>query len=311
MLVRRTIHAALAAVLALTGLALTGLALAQGNNPYGSIADLKLAKPADGKDVPVVKAPKDAIVLFDGKNLDEWVSRNGNGPAKWKLVEGGAMQDVPGSGDIITKRKFAGHFKLHVEFRVPYQPNQSGQGRGNSGVYLQGRYEVQVLDSYGIPADKLGQGDCGGIYGVAKPPVNACKAPTVWQSYDIDFRSPVCKDGKPAEPAIISVVFNGVKIHDHVRIAQGQWRQGADRERYHIRHGHRPVYARADPATGPRQSRAVSQYLVAAGQAVMPARLRVSRSAGANLPWPTLPASALALPTLAASATVSWRPPLG
>ena len=200
-----------------TWLLLTGIGFAA--DPYGDISDLKLSKPADGVDVKSVPAPKDAVVLFDGKNLDRWLGRNGK-PAEWKLVDGGAVQVQPGKGDIITKEKYDGSFKLHVEFRVPYMPKSSGQGRGNSGVYLQGRYEVQVLDSYGIPADKLGQGDCGGIYGVAKPPVNACKAPTVWQSYDIDFQSPVCKDGKPSEPGTISVVFNGVKIHDGVRVAR-------------------------------------------------------------------------------------------
>jgi rubredoxin len=215
MLVRRIGLAALAGLLALSG-----LTLAQTQDPYGSIADLKLANPEDGQDMPSVKPPQGAIVLFDGSSLDNWLSRNGKDPAKWKILEGGILQVERGTGDIVTKQKFDGRFKLHVEFRVPYEPKNSGQGRGNSGVYLQGRYEVQVLDSYGIPADKLGQGDCGGIYGVAKPPVNACKAPTVWQTYDIDFQSPVCKDGKPVEPGVITVVFNGVKIHDHVRIAK-------------------------------------------------------------------------------------------
>jgi Domain of Unknown Function (DUF1080) len=214
MFVQRIALAALAAVLALAG-----LALAQAG-PYDSIADLKLAKPEDGKDMPGVPPPSGAIVLFDGKSLDNWINRDGKTPAKWKLLEGGITQVEPRTGDIITKQKFDGHFKLHVEFRVPYEPKSSGQGRGNSGVYLQGRYEIQVLDSYGIPADKLAQGDCGGIYGVAKPPVNACKAPTVWQTYDVDFQSPVCKDGKLAEPGIISVLHNGIKIHDRVRIAR-------------------------------------------------------------------------------------------
>jgi hypothetical protein len=215
MLVRRIGLAALPLILALTS-----LALAQAQDPYGSIADLKLAKPEDGQDMPSVKPPAGAIVLFDGKSLDNWISRNGKDPAKWKLVEGGAVQVEPRTGDIITKQKFDGRFKLHVEFRVPYEPKSAGQGRGNSGVYLQGRYEVQVLDSYGIPADKLHQGDCGGIYQVAIPRTNACKAPTVWQAYDIEFQSPTCKDGKPSEPGVISVVFNGVKIHENVRIAK-------------------------------------------------------------------------------------------
>src|SRR5207253_7800078 len=95
-------------------------------------------------------------------------------------------------GDVVTKHKFEGRFKLHVEFRVPYMPKASGQGRGNSGVYVQGRYEVQVLDSY-LPRDgkinKLANNECGGIYTVAAPLVNACKAPTIWQSYDILFKA--------------------------------------------------------------------------------------------------------------------------
>jgi hypothetical protein len=190
-------------------LAVGGLARAQ----YGDISDLKLLKPEDKMDVASVPPPPGATVLFDGKSLDNWVKTDGKSPATWKLVEGGAMQ-VQG-GNIMTKQKFDGHFKLHVEFRVPYMPKASGQGRGNSGVYVQGRYEVQVLDSYGLASK---DNDCGAIYGVAAPKVNACKAPTVWQSYDIEFHAPKCVDGKKVEPARITVYHNGVKIHDNVSI---------------------------------------------------------------------------------------------
>lgn len=191
-------------------LLICSLGLAQ----FGDIKDLKVADPNDKVDVKGTPAPKGAIVLFDGKNLDSWVYRkDGKSPAKWKLVDG-AMQ-VQG-GDIHTKKMFDGKFKLHVEFRVPYEPKKSGQGRGNSGVYLQGRYEVQVLDSYGIK--KLGMGDCGSIYGVAIATKNVCKAPTVWQSYDIEFTSPECKDGKQTGPGKMTVYHNGVKIHDNVLI---------------------------------------------------------------------------------------------
>jgi hypothetical protein len=120
-------------------------------------------------------------------------------------------------GDIVTKELFDGHFKLHVEFRVPYMPKASGQGRGNSGVYVQGRYEVQVLDSYGLDSK---DNDCGGIYSIAKPLVNACKAPTIWQSYDIDFRAPTFADGKKVNPGIITVLHNGVKIHDALKLTK-------------------------------------------------------------------------------------------
>ncbi|MBM3992748.1 MAG: DUF1080 domain-containing protein [Planctomycetes bacterium] len=187
-------------------------------DPYGSIADLKLAKPADGQAMASVPAPKGAIVLFDGKSLDNWVKRDGKSPAHWKILDGGIAQ-VSGGGDIITKDKFTGSFKLHVEFRVPYMPTAKGQGRGNSGVYVQGRFEVQVLDSYGL---KSKDNDCGGIYSVAPPLSNACKAPTVWQSYDISFTAPKCTDGKVTEPGVITVVHNGVIIHDRQRLVRKQ-----------------------------------------------------------------------------------------
>ncbi len=207
MLHRRILFTLLLALIA------TSPALAQ--EPYGSIADLKLLNPDDAKDAPSKKAPDGAVILFDGKSLDGWTKRDGKSAAAWKILGGGIMQ-VNG-GDIITKQKFDGKFKLHVEFRVPYMPKASGQGRGNSGVYLQGRYEVQVLDSYGLQSK---DNDCGGIYTVAAPLVNACKAPTVWQTYDIVYQSPTCKDGKAVEPAVMTVHQNGALIHDKQRVAR-------------------------------------------------------------------------------------------
>jgi hypothetical protein len=192
-----------------------------GRAQYGDISDLKLNKPEDKQDVKSVPPPGDAVVLFDGKSLDGWVSRNGGKEARWKLLEGGVMQ-VQG-GDILTREKFGGRFKLHVEFRVPYLPTQKGQNRGNSGVYVQGRYEVQVLDSYGL---KSKDNDCGAIYGIAAPSVNACKAPTVWQSYDIEFTAPKCADGKKVEPGRMTVYHNGVKIHDDVKLTKDNTTSG-------------------------------------------------------------------------------------
>jgi hypothetical protein len=179
------------------------------------ISPLNVTKPEDKQHMMSVKPPKDAIVLFDGKNLDNWVKTNGKDAATWKLLDGGIME-VKG-GNIMTKQKFSGKLRLHVEFRVPYLPKASGQGRGNSGVYVQGRYEVQILDSYGL---KSKDNDCGGIYGVAAPLVNACKAPTIWQTYEIDFVSPKCAGGKKTAPAVITVRHNGVKIHDEVKITK-------------------------------------------------------------------------------------------
>ena len=106
---------------------------------------------------------------------------------------------------------------------MPYRPDKHGQERGNSGVYVQGRYEVQVLDSYGLDAK---DNDCGAIYEVAAPLVNACKAPTVWQSYDIDFTSAKCEDGKKTANPRINVYQNGVKIQDNTEITKDVTRAG-------------------------------------------------------------------------------------
>ncbi|MFO0815281.1 MAG: DUF1080 domain-containing protein [Gemmatales bacterium] len=198
------------------------LATIPADEPYGSIADVKLSKPEDGIDFPSVPAPSGALILFDGKSLDNWTRKDGKTKPGWKL-EGGVME-VTKTGDIVTKEKFTGHFKLHVEFRVPYMPKAKGQARGNSGVYVQGRYEVQVLDSYGLDSK---WDDCAGIYSIAKPKVNACKAPTVWQSYDIEFHSPVFTDGKKTEPAWINVWHNGVLVHDKVTLTKDNTPAGA------------------------------------------------------------------------------------
>jgi hypothetical protein len=188
---------------------------------YGDISDLKILKPEDKVDVKVVPPPEGAVVLFDGKSLDGWVSLKDRSKPEWKLL-GDGTAEVHG-GNIITEKTFDGHFKLHVEFRVPYMPDAKGQARGNSGVYVQGRYEVQVLDSYGLESK---DNDCGAIYEVSAPLVNACKAPTVWQSYDIEFHAPKCEDGKKVEPARMTVYQNGVKIQDDVKIPVDNTRAG-------------------------------------------------------------------------------------
>ncbi len=194
---------------------LTVHATAQEPVPYPEISDLSVVKSEDKRDVSVVPPPSGALVLFDGTNLDAWVKTDGKSPPAWKLVEGSAMQVMPKAGGIMTRQKFAGHFRLHLEFRVPYMPKAKGQARGNSGVYVQGRYEVQILDSYGLDSK---DNDCGGIYQVAKPKINACKAPTIWQSYDIDYTAARFVDGKKVEPARIGILQNGLSIHDDLVI---------------------------------------------------------------------------------------------
>ncbi len=196
--------------------------LCAADDPWKLDDKLKILKPDDLKDAESVKPPTGAVVLFDGKDFSQWVKKDGKSEVKWTLKDG-VMGGVKGHGDILTKEKFDGKFKLHVEFRVPYEPGGAGQGRGNSGVYVQGRYEVQVLDSYGL---KSAKNDCGAIYEVAAPKENACKAPTVWQSYDIEFTAPKFENGKKTEPARMTVHHNGVKIHDDVPIPVDNTRAG-------------------------------------------------------------------------------------
>jgi hypothetical protein len=202
--------------------AMTGARATPSVAQYGDISDFAVARPEDKVDAPSTPPPAGAIILFDGTSLslEEWTALDG-GPAPWKRVEGLAMQ--VGGGGIKTRRTFAKPVHLHVEFRCPYEPDDRGQARGNSGVYLQGRYEVQVLDSYGLDSK---DNDCGGIYEVAKPRVNACKAPTVWQSYDIDFWPPEFENGRKVRPARITVVHNGVTIHEEQEIPVDNTRAG-------------------------------------------------------------------------------------
>jgi hypothetical protein len=188
---------------------------------YGDISDLNVKKTADKEHVKITPPPKGAIVLFDGRNLEGWVHRDGKSKPVWKLLgeynmevqrEGAFKFNV---GDLVTEEKFGGAFKLHVEFRVPYMPKAKEDARGNSGVFVQGRYEIQILDSYGQGTSRQ---SCGALFGQVAPRVNACKAPTVWQSFDIEFVAPTCKDGKPVESGRITVYHNGVKIHENVKL---------------------------------------------------------------------------------------------
>ena len=154
------------------------------------------------------KPPEGAVVLF-GKEGDEKNWTNG------KLMElsDGTFLTVAKTGGLHSKEKF-GAFKAHVEFRTPWMPNSTGQGRGNSGVYLQNRYEVQVLDSFGLKGEN---NECGGIYTQHKPSVNMCLPPLAWQTYDVDFTPAAFDaDGKKTKNGRLTMRHNGVLIHDDV-----------------------------------------------------------------------------------------------
>lgn len=158
------------------------------------------------------EAPSDAIVLFDGKDLSKWKGKDGE--AKWE-VKNGAVTVVAGAGPIETKQEF-GDVQLHIEWRTPKKVSGEGQGRGNSGIFLQGLYELQVLDSYNNRTYANGQ--AGSIYKQSIPLVNATKAPGEWQVYDIIYRAPEFSGKELTKAGRITVFLNGVLIQDHTEI---------------------------------------------------------------------------------------------
>lgn len=165
--------------------------------------------------------PSDAIVLFDGTNLDQWVSSKDGGKPTW-IVKDGYMEAAPRQGGVQTTVTF-GDCQLHVEWAAPAEVSGDSQGRGNSGVFLQGDFEIQVLDSYDNKTYPDGQ--CGALYGRSVPLVNACRKPGEWQSYDIIYhRAMFDKDGKVTRKPTFTIFQNGVLIQDHVTLEGGtQW----------------------------------------------------------------------------------------
>lgn len=159
--------------------------------------------------------PRDATVLFGGTDLAKWVNSDGNPPG-W-IVRDGYFEVRPGAGNLMTRDSF-GDVQLHVEWASPSPAKGDGQDRGNSGVYLMSRYEVQVLDSYANVTYPDGQ--AGAVYGQFPPLVNASRPPRAWQSYDIVFRGPrFDSSGRLLRPATMTVLHNGVLVQDHVTLS--------------------------------------------------------------------------------------------
>ncbi|GMW03338.1 MAG: hypothetical protein AMXMBFR84_44720 [Candidatus Hydrogenedentota bacterium] len=187
--------------------------------------------------------PSDAIVLFDGTDLSNWMSNDENEPTKW-IVQNGALSPTPKSGIIRTKQEF-GSCQLHVEWASPQTVEGDGQGRGNSGVFLMGRYEVQVLDSY--ENTTYFDGQAGALYGRKPPLVNACRKPGEWQTYDIIFHRPeFSKRGKVTKKATFTVFHNGVLIHDHVELTGGTGWRGPHSITKYVAHGDKGPIALQD-----------------------------------------------------------------
>lgn len=200
------------------------------NNPIGfSLKRFERVSPTLG-----AKPPAGAIVLFDGSNFDQWVHEDGRA-VTWTLLADGSMEINPRSanrgaepaigGPIRTKREFA-DCRLHIEFRYPVEPGKSGQGRGNSGVFLQGAYEAQVLNSYGLAGN---WNELGSLYRLSPPRVNAARPPLQWQTYDIEYKAPRFEDGKLKDNARMTVRLNGVLVQVDTEIVYHPAHREADR----------------------------------------------------------------------------------
>jgi hypothetical protein len=160
------------------------------------------------------KPPSDAVILFDGRENSGWTTRDGK-PSKCTVADG-VMSCRTGVGSIQSTERFRSA-QIHLEFNLPNMPDQKGQLRGNSGVLLQGRYEIQILDSFQNPT--YADGSSGALYGQSAPLVNASRRPAEWQTYDIVFHAPRCApDGSVQTPGSLTLLHNGVLVQDHVPV---------------------------------------------------------------------------------------------
>jgi hypothetical protein len=195
--------------------------------PFGKLNKVHRTSPTLG-----AKAPAEAVVLFDGSSADQFV--------RGKRVE----DNLLGATDCRSKQEFKDH-SLHLEFRTPFMAHARGQGRGNSGVYIQSRYELQILDSFGLEEK---DNECAGIYSIAAPKVNMCFPPLAWQTYDIDFTAARFDDqGNKTQNAHVTVRHNGVVVHDNLELphdSPGQKKEGPEAAPLFLQNHGNPVVFR-------------------------------------------------------------------
>ena len=213
-------------IIALAGLALVAVSICAQQPAKPRPEETEVWEPVPAIVTPGVTnaaPPSDAIILFDGKNQDEWVSAQDHSPAQWFVHDGIlTVNKAPGVGNIETRRRFR-DYQLHIEWRIPENIAGSGQARGNSGVFLASTgpgdagYELQVLDAYNNKTYVNGQG--GSIYKQSAPLVNPARKPGEWQSYDVVWTAPTFNsDGSLKTPAYVTVFFNGVLVQNHFEL---------------------------------------------------------------------------------------------
>lgn len=187
------------------------------------------------------RPPSDAIILFDGKNLDEWENARDKSPAKWTVAHG-ILTVNKAVGDIETKKEFTS-YQLHIEWKIPADIAGTGQARGNSGIFLSGRYEIQVLDTYNNANKTYVNGMAGSIYREAIPLSNPEKKPGEWNVYDIAYTAPEFNDdGSVKTPGRVTVFFNGVLVQNNQVIQGGT---STDTKHVYVKHGPAPLRLQA------------------------------------------------------------------
>ncbi|WP_295801520.1 DUF1080 domain-containing protein [Mucilaginibacter sp.] len=215
----------------------------QANIPSANPDNAEVFTPIPNTVVPgktFSNAPSDAIVLFDGKNLDEWMSED-KSPAKWNVADGIVTVNKK-AGDIETKRQF-NSYQLHIEWRIPADIAGEGQARGNSGVFLSGKYEIQVLDNYNNENKTYTNGMAGSVYREAIPLVNPAKKAGEWNVYDIAYSAPEFNDdGSVKAPGHVTVFFNGVMVQNNTEIRGGT---STDKKHVYVKHGAAPLRLQA------------------------------------------------------------------